>query len=278
MPAVADTVVSGVSPAAETSSSLAALQIWRRACLRCRSWPRLAQCFVALALVVCFRYVHKLLRHRCQSLPSHRNAQRQATIADPTFGGVLGLEYSRSRIEESWEDFLDALEFPKDSPIRGHVRKLFNRADLDEQLRGLFKALAAGAQSLSKGSFERFSRGIHGQVHVMLAKNTRVPLVAPTTEDVEWLAHSFDEVFPVDRPLDCETFSGVAKLVLLRRVVRTLMKSVGMEQLQEGTTAPIVVDVAVDLGGGLPPFRIHTVAPSSAPTLSSGERLDLIDE
>ena len=35
------------------------------------------------------------------------------------------------------EDFLDGLGFLRSSPIRQHVRQLFGREDLEEQLRGM---------------------------------------------------------------------------------------------------------------------------------------------
>eukprot|EP00933_Yihiella_yeosuensis_P038350 TRINITY_DN32290_c0_g1_i1.p1 TRINITY_DN32290_c0_g1~~TRINITY_DN32290_c0_g1_i1.p1 ORF type:complete len:277 (-),score=25.86 TRINITY_DN32290_c0_g1_i1:127-957(-) len=201
-------------------------------------------------------------------------------VPDPTFGEALGLVYRRETANRSWEDFLNALSFPKDSPIRAHVRELFSREDMTSQLKGLYDALNSSETrpGLSRGDFESFSRGICGEVHMYLRSNTRVNILEATPEDFKWIKENFDSHFPPDRPLDRETFPAVAKLVILRRVVRTLLLSVGLEHLQEGTKAPLVVNVSVDLSNGRPPFRIHTVAPSSAPSVCSGERLDLIKE
>ncbi|CAE8635155.1 unnamed protein product, partial [Polarella glacialis] len=129
--------------------------------------------------------------------------RRSALISDPTFGGALGLVYSRDRVAQSWEDFLDALNFPKSSPIRGHVRQLFSRPELDDQLRGLFDALSSSPEGLSRGDFERFSLGIRGDVHMLLRKRgTKVQLVTATAEDLQWIIQSFDSVFPPERPLE----------------------------------------------------------------------------
>lgn len=205
----------------------------------------------------------------------YQERKRQRSLCDPTFGKA-GIVYSPERIAESWEDFLDALGFLRSSPIRQHVRQLFSREDLEEQLQGLFDALSGGQPALDKGSFLNFSSKIRGQVHVLLDMKTKIALLPPTVEDSQWIQQSFDAVFPPEAPLDRNAFPGVAKLVLLRRVVRTLIEYVGIEELKGGMAAPLVVDIAVELQTGQP-FHLRTVAPSSAPS-RSGERLDLIAE
>eukprot|EP00913_Durusdinium_trenchii_P025281 g23733.t1 len=77
--------------------------------------------------------------------------------------------------EMSWAswDFLDALGF-QSSPIRQHVRQLFNREDLEEQLQGLFDALSGGLPALDKGGFLNFSSNIRGQVHVLMDMKTKI--------------------------------------------------------------------------------------------------------
>ena len=189
----------------------------------------------------------------------------------------MGVVYSYSRLSESWEDFLDAFKFPRGSPIRQHIRQLFTREDLDAQLQQLFEALCAGS-ALTRSHFERFSRGIQGHLHILTDKKTKIALLPPTQEDLQWIVQNFDSAFPDERPLSRQIFPDVAKLVLLRRVVRTLIEFVGVNQIQLGMAAPLVVDIAVDLGGQDPPFRIHTVAPCSRPSLESGERLNAISE
>lgn len=203
---------------------------------------------------------------------------RSVKFRDPTFGAKLGLVYSHSRMDQLWEDFLDGLGFTPKSPIRQHVRQLFSREDLEVQFRRLFDALSHGNDRLTRGDFLRFSRGISGHVHVLLKSNTRVPLSTATVEDHEWIENRFDTVFPSERPLDRETFPSFAKLVLLRRVVRTLIVHIGLDQLQAGVAAPLVVDISVDLELGQAPFRLHTVAPSSQPNPTSGEIFPLISE
>ncbi|CAJ1355911.1 unnamed protein product [Effrenium voratum] len=199
--------------------------------------------------------------------------RRRKGITDPTFGRRV--VYDSERLVQSWENFLDSLGFPKASPIRQHVRQLFSREDLDEQFQGLYDALCNGSV-FGKGHFERFSRGIRGHVHVLLDKKTKISLLPPTSEDLRWISQGFEGAFE-ERPLDRQSFPSIAKLVLLRRVVRTLIEYVGIEQLKAGVAAPLVVDLAVEIAGRAP-FRLHTVAPCSAPSLKSGERLDLIAE
>ncbi|CAE7811611.1 unnamed protein product, partial [Symbiodinium necroappetens] len=196
-------------------------------------------------------------------------------ISDPIFGTVV---YSYARLSESWEDFLDAFQFPKGSPIRQHIRQLFSREDLDAQFQRLFDVLCTGS-TMNRHDFEHFSRGIQGHLHILTDKKTKIALLSPTQEDLQWIAANFEKAFPEERPLNRQNFPDVAKLVLLRRVVRTLIEFVGIDHIQGGMAAPLVVDIAVNLGSAKgPPFRIHTVAPSSRPTLESGERLNAISE
>lgn len=200
--------------------------------------------------------------------------------ADPTFGTAFNVSYSRSRMEQSWEDFMDGMSLPPHSAIRDHIRNLFARPKLTAQLGELFDMLGGGAKRLERREVERFSRGIKGNVHVLLKKKSRVQLAEATAEDAQWLAEHFGEVFPAERPLDRPTFPPFAKLVLLRRVVRTLMESVGLEQLQEGrgVSQPLVVQIVVDLGGSTRPFRLSTVAPSSMKSETSGASLGCLTE
>jgi len=201
-----------------------------------------------------------------------------SSIPDPTFGDARGLVYKRDALSGAWEIFLDALSFERTSPIREHLRQLFQRQEMDEQLLELFDILSDGETRLTREQVARLSQGIGGEVHVLLNSQARIPLAAATEDDLRFLAERFDEYFPAERPLMRSDFPGVVKLLLLRRVVRTLMDSVGLERLQEGLSAPFVVTVTVDLGGERPPFRIHTVAPKSMPGVASGERISSIQE
>ncbi|CAE7337252.1 unnamed protein product [Symbiodinium sp. CCMP2592] len=150
--------------------------------------------------------------------------------------------------------------------------------DLDAQFQRLFDVLCTGS-TMNRHDFEHFSRGIQGHLHILTDKKTKIALLSPTQEDLQWIAANFEKAFPEERPLTRQNFPDVAKLVLLRRVVRTLIEFVGIDHIQGGMAAPLVVDIAVNMGSTKgPPFRIHTVAPSSRPTLESGERLNAISE
>eukprot|EP00928_Gymnodinium_smaydae_P051072 TRINITY_DN34603_c0_g1_i1.p1 TRINITY_DN34603_c0_g1~~TRINITY_DN34603_c0_g1_i1.p1 ORF type:complete len:332 (-),score=53.52 TRINITY_DN34603_c0_g1_i1:127-1071(-) len=234
---------------------------------------------LAVALPATRRAVRALLQRLVVDVVAYlRRAKRPVpSAADPLYGRTLGLMYSRSRLSQSWEDFLDALDLPANSPIRGHIRQLFARPDFEAQLRDLFDVLSCGRPSLSKEDVGRFSRGICGDLHVLLQVDSRVPLAKATEEDHRWIAERFDVVFPPESPLDREDFPAFAKLVLLRRVVRTLVDSIGLRQLHDGVGRPLVVEVRVELGSG-EPFRVRTVAPTSAPGAATGERMTLIAE
>jgi len=196
---------------------------------------------------------------------------------DPSFGD-RGVHYRHNRINESWEDFLNGLGFESTSPVREHVRKVFARPDFDAQMQGLFDALSGGAESLNKGDVQRFSEGIQGQLRILLRNQTRVCLCSASAEDRQWIADRFDHVFTGELSLNRSLFPAFAKLVLMRRVVRTLIEVFGVDNLRAGVGAPLVVDITVNMKNGNQPFRVHTVTPSSAPALCTGERLGLIEE
>lgn len=198
-------------------------------------------------------------------------------FADPTFGAEYKISYNFQHLDASWEDFMGGLGLPPESAIRDHIRQLFSKPKLTEQLEELFEVLAGGDDRLQQSHVQRFSNGIRGTMRVML-QSKRFPFLDATQEDGQWLAERFDEVFPPERPLNRHVFPSLAKLVLLRRVVRTLMESVGLEQLQEGMTQPLVVDIRVELGGAHSPFRLHTVAPKSIPSSCSGASLGSLTE
>jgi len=191
----------------------------------------------------------------------------------------------------SWEALLDGLQLPHETPVRAHIRQLFGRPDFDEELRELFDALLASRPRCSDLSpdgadprvasfrdFERFSRGIYGNLHVLLRVRAKVPIVPAKTEEMAWLAERFDWIFPPERPLSRAVFPDFAKLIILRRVLRTLVEEIGLEQLQGGMQKPLVVEVSVELGSNRKPFRLRTVTPHSARGETSGESLGLISE
>ena len=83
-------------------------------------------------------------------------------------------------------------------------------------------------------------------------------------------------------------FQSLAKLVLVRRIVKALVTHHGLYRVQRGMRAPIVVDLTVremswcdetgkNKPGGVELLRIHTVAPSTAAAVE-GFRLGSIEE
>eukprot|EP00427_Karlodinium_veneficum_P033407 CAMPEP_0169185268 /NCGR_PEP_ID=MMETSP1016-20121227/1694_1 /TAXON_ID=342587 /ORGANISM="Karlodinium micrum, Strain CCMP2283" /LENGTH=315 /DNA_ID=CAMNT_0009260937 /DNA_START=29 /DNA_END=974 /DNA_ORIENTATION=- len=202
-------------------------------------------------------------------------SEGEIDIEDPTFGP--GIVHNMDDPNNLHEAFLDFLHLEKQSPIRGHLLQLFRRPDLDEQLGRLYDEASDGAPKLSREAFTRISRGINGHLHQLLKGKERMPLAACTPEDQRWISTNFDQFFPPERPLDRRLFTGYFKLILMRRIVRTLVARIGLQKLRRGTSAPLVLVVGVDLGGGHPLFRINTVTPN-AKKVTCGESLALIDE
>lgn len=197
-----------------------------------------------------------------------RAVANRPAIRDPMYGFV----YDSSNASDMWESLLDGLRFPKDSAMREHIRQLFSRPQLHDEMLTLFDELGHCGR-IRHEEAQQFSDGIRGHIHVFTQSKKRVSLAPASSEDRQWLAERFDETFPKERPLGRASFPGFAKLVLLRRVVRTLVDIMGLEKLKCGVARPLVVDVVVELGGGRTPFRLHTIAPVSQPALPTGERL-----
>jgi len=206
-----------------------------------------------------------------------RCGRTTSEINDPTFGPSLGIVYDRGSLANSWEVFLDAVGLPSTSPMRQHARQLTQRPELDGQLRKLFAALSGENSRLTAEDVVVFSTGLQGGVRVLLNTSRREPLMRITLEDKHWLLEHFDKSFPAETPLDCEAFLGFARLIIIRRIVRTLIKIFGLERLRNGLSEPLVVDVYVALQNGSVPFRWHTVTPVASPQCG-GERLGLIEE
>jgi len=237
-----------------------------------------AASFVVLIAAIIWKW-RKRLQEAVGAVQTGLSNGSSSRVLDPIYGKEMGLVYKMDSGTELWEEMLDGFRFPVESPIRRHVRQLFGRPELHEQLSNLFDALSKGSPRLTQADVRRFSSGINGYMHVLLQKSTQVPLVSATPQDMAWIADQFDVIFPDERPLDKQQFPSFAKFILLRRVVRTLIDSVGLEGLQAGVAVPLVIDVKVDSGGDTPPFRVHTVTPSSAPGIDKEESfLGLIKE
>ena len=74
-----------------------------------------------------------------------------------------------------------------------------------------------------------------------------------------------------------DAFLSMAKLVLVRRIVKALVKRHGLQTVRAGMRAPVVVDISVVDEKNRALFRVHTVAPSTAPGVD-GHRLGAIAE
>jgi len=114
-------------------------------------------------------------------------------------------------------------------------------------------------------------------VHVFMKSKERVPLIKASSEDQEFLIQNFDTIFPPEDPLDCESFVPFIKLVVARRVTRTLMKALGVDSLRIGLQAPLAMRISFDLGNGEPSVVLQTVTPISSAN-SMGLRLGRIED
>ena len=217
--------------------------------------------------------------------------------------GVSSLIAAEERAgKELWEWWLDALSFRADSAGRLHIRQLLRHPDTSAKFRNLFEYLdARGEGALDAESVVRFSAGIQGTVRVLLDKdrharrdataapdaprasspanaNAKIDIPPATPAEHDFLVQNFDVLFPPEHPLDLTAFLSLAKLILVRRIVKALVRRHGLHAVRRGMRAPIVVDVVVrDDATGEPAFRVHTVAPSTAPGVE-GFRLGAIAE
>jgi hypothetical protein len=236
-------------------------------------WPaRLRRVAGVLAALAGVAWVRRQMARKCAA---QRIVQEIKDIEDPTFGPSI--VHDMHKPDSMYEAFLDSLHLQKDSPMRGHLCQLFRRPNIDEQLRTLFDQVSGGNHRISREGFMWLSRGINGHLHQLLKGRQRMPLAACTPEDQKWIFRHFDHFFPPERPLDRQVFPGFFKLVLMRRIVRTLVAHIGLSSLRRGTSAPLVLIVGVDLGGGLAPFRLNTVTPNGK-TVLCGESLALVEE
>ena len=66
-----------------------------------------------------------------------------------------------------------------------------------------------------------------------------------TAAEHDFLVNNFPILFPPEHPLDFRAFQSLAKLVLVRRIVKALVTHHGLYRVQRGMRAPIVVDLTV---------------------------------
>jgi len=236
-------------------------------------------------------------------LPGADSDPNARVVEDPDLpvwlAGVSSLVGAERRAKTSlWEWWLDALRFSPDSPGRAHIRQLLLHPETARKLEALFEALATKEiRTLDKDALVRFSAGIRGTVRVLLDRDVSVSsrrdassgfgsrglsgqsieLDPPTERESRFLIDNFDLLFPPEHPLDFQAFLSMAKLVLVRRIVKALVKRHGLRTVRAGMRAPVVVDLFIIDEEGKCLFRVHTVAPSTAPGMD-GHRLGAIVE
>ena len=207
--------------------------------------------------------------------------------------GVSSLEGAERRAgKELWEWWLDALSFRPDSAGRLHIRQTLKHPDVQRKIQALFEALDVESRGhLDADAVVRFSEGIQGTVRVLLdQREPRCVITIPpaTAAEHDFLVMNFPILFPPEHPLDLRAFQSLAKLVLVRRIVKALVTHHGLYRVQRGMRAPIVVDLTVremswcdetgkNKPGGVELLRVHTVAPSTAAAVE-GFRLGSIEE
>lgn len=203
-----------------------------------------------------------------------------------------------------WAWFVDALGVSKTSPGRAHIANVLTRDETTKALDGMFDALYARFPASREGGLGRadvdvdvevdsrsralstdgvlaFSAGVQGTIReVMSHVGSEIPRASG--DEREFLRKHFEVLFPKEAPLNRETFHALAKLILVRRILKALARDLGLVALRSGLSAPLVVDVKVVLpagdGAAEEIFRLHTVAPKSDATQYAGARLGAITE
>lgn len=226
--------------------------------------------------------------------------------SDPTLPLRLGLRGTFAELlssctggAELWERWLDGLGLPAGSPSRQHLRHTARSDALRASLAAAFEALAHGKPYLGVAELSSFSARLRGTVRPLLASGSKAkaaaarPLLLPEPAEASFLVDAFPKLFPDDTSrLDLRAFTELAKLLIVRRVVRTLLAERGLQSLRstvrqrnffiisfisppifplfisipcftrrvwhypQGLTEPLVVDVTLDHAR-----LAHTVAP-----------------
>ena len=191
-------------------------------------------------------------------LPSADADPNARVVEDPDLpvwlAGVSSLVAAERRAKKQlWEWWLDALRFSPDSPGRAHIRQLLLHPETARKLEALFDALDIETRgTLDKDALVRFSAGIRGTVRVLLdrerasaegagrSRHASIELEPATARESTFLIENFDLLFPNEHPLDLDAFLSMAKLVLVRRIVKALVKRHGLQTVRAGMRAPVV--------------------------------------
>ena len=216
-------------------------------------------------------------------------------------GATSSRALERKLGKELWLWFIDALGVSKASAGRAHISQLLSHPDTKRSIDEMFDELARryptnnrrkgdddgdgdGGQSsssptLSAEGLVAFSDGIRGSIRGILENHRRAVEIGSASESEHaFLRDNFELLFPEEDPLDREAFHALAKLIMVRRIIKALVRDFGgLTAIQRGLSQPLVVDVVVVLDGDVV-FRVHTVAPRSAAAAVSGQRLGIIAE
>ena len=113
----------------------------------------------------------------------------------------------------------------------------------------------------------------------MAVRPEAVAIQPASASEHAFLRDNFDLLVPSSTdPLDRSTFHALAKLILVRRIVKALVTDFGgVERIRRGLAEPLVIDVQVVVEGDVV-FRVHTVAPKSDAVSGVGQRLGVISE
>lgn len=188
--------------------------------------------------------------------------------------------------KELWLWFIDALGVSKSSAGRAHIAQLLSHPDtkrsLDETFDELVRRYPSSSSTTATVSAEglvAFSDGIRGSIRGILENHrSAVEIGSASESEHAFLRDNFELLFPEEDPLDREAFHALAKLIMVRRIIKALVRDFGgLTAIQRGLSQPLVVDVVVVLDGDVV-FRVHTVAPRSAAAAVSGQRLGIIAE
>ena len=161
--------------------------------------------------------------------------------------------------KELWEWWLDALKFRSDSAGRLHIRQMLAHPNMTPRLRSLFNALDLHRRgALDSAAIVRFSAGIQGTVRVLLEHRpgladhevggrgggggggggpqhhhrSGIDIPPASQAEHDFLVRHLDLLFPPEAPLDLPAFLSLAKLVLVRRIVKALVRHHGLHSVQ----------------------------------------------
>lgn len=224
-------------------------------------------------------------------------------FADPSLPIYVIGATSAKRLEgrlgkELWAWFVDALGVSKTSAGRAHLEGVLQSEETRRELDALFDELvtryprtgsaedeASGATgsapsepSISAEGLIAFSDGIRGSIRQVMDRSTKVDIKPASAAEHAFLRDNFGLLFPTSDPLDREAFRALAKLILVRRIIKAIVGEFGgLAVIQRGLAEPLVCDVRCFVGKECV-FHVHTVAPKSDAVEHTGRRLGVISE